>query len=76
MPIITVEVDRDLKQRMDEQPDADWDEVVQQAIRERLEKLELLEELTEETELTEADAEELASKMDEIARERIEAESR
>jgi hypothetical protein len=75
MPRITVEVDQDLKARMDDHPDAEWEAISRQAIRTRLEKLELMADLTADAELADADAEELAAKVDEIARRRIEAES-
>ena len=75
MPRFTVEVDADLERQMDNHPAVDWDEVARHAIRERAQALELLDGLTEDVELTQADAAELADRIDEIARERIEEES-
>lgn len=75
MPSITVEVDAGLKQQMENHPAVDWGEVARHAIRERAQTLELVDELTEDAELTEADAAELADRIDEIAEERIAEES-
>jgi truncated hemoglobin YjbI len=68
-------MDADLERQMDNHPAVDWDEVARHAIRERAQTLELLDEATEDIELTEADAAELADRVDEIARKRIEEES-
>ena len=75
MPNFTVEVDATLEQQMDNHPAVDWDEIARHAIRERAQTLELLDELSEDVELSEADAAELADRVDEIARKRIEEES-
>lgn len=75
MPTITVNVDDALKEQMKKHPEINWSEVTRQAIRERIEKLELIDELTAESELTEADVDELAAKINESARKRIEEES-
>jgi ribosomal protein L15 len=75
MPTITVNVDDALKERMEKHPEINWSEVTRQAIRNKIEKLELLDELTVDSELTEEDVDEIAAKIDESARERIEEES-
>jgi hypothetical protein len=75
MPRITVEVDTDLKRQMENHPTVDWDDVARHAIRERARTLELVDELTADVELSEADAAELADRIDEIAAERIAEES-
>jgi len=75
MPRFTVEVDADLEQQMDNHPAVDWGEIARHAIRERAQTLELLDELTDDGELTEADAAELADRIEEIARQRIAEES-
>ena len=75
MPTITVNVDDALKERMEKHPEINWSEVTRQAIRNKIEKLELLDELTVDSELTEEDVDEIATKIDESARERIEEES-
>jgi len=75
MPSVTVEVDADLKQQTENHPSVDWGEIARHAIRERAQTLELLDELTEDVELTEANAAELADRIDEIAQERIDEES-
>lgn len=72
MPTITVNVDNTLKERMEEHPEINWSEVTRQAIRDKIEKLELLDELTAESELTDADVDEIAARINESARERLE----
>jgi ribosomal protein L15 len=75
MPTITVNVDDALKERMEKHPEINWSEVTRQAIRNKIEKLELMDELTADSELTDADADEIAAKINENARKRIEEES-
>lgn len=71
VPTITVNVDDALKERMDRHPEINWSEVTRQAIREKITKLELMDELTADSTLTAEDAEELATRIDEHARERL-----
>jgi hypothetical protein len=75
MPSITVNVDDDLKDRMDEHPEINWSEVTRQAIQEKIEALEVMDELTSESELTERDVQEIADKINESGRERVDEES-
>lgn len=75
MPTITVNVDDALKERMEKHPEINWSEVTRQAIRSKIEKLELMDELTTDSELTDADVDELAAKINESARKRIDEES-
>jgi hypothetical protein len=75
MPTITVNVDDALKERMEKHPEINWSEVTRQAIQDKIEKLELMDELTVDSELTEEDVDELAAKINESARKRIEEES-
>lgn len=75
MPTITVNVDDDLKERMERHPEINWSEVTRQAIRNKIEKLELMDELTVDSELTNEDVDEIAAKINESARKRIEEES-
>jgi hypothetical protein len=75
MPTITVNVDDDLKERMDEHPEINWSEVTRQAIQEKIEVLEVMDELTSESELTESDVQEIADKINESGRKRIDEES-
>lgn len=70
MPTITVNVDDDLKSRMDRHPEINWSEVTRQAIREKIDALELLDELTADSTLTDADVEELAARIDRRAHDR------
>jgi len=75
MPTITVNVDDALKKRMDQHPEINWSEVTRQAIQEKLEKLELMDELTVDSELTADDVAEIATKVNESARVRLDGES-
>jgi hypothetical protein len=75
MPSITVNVDDDLKERMENHPEINWSEVTRQAIQEKIETLEVMDELTSESELTESDVQEIANKINESGRKRINEES-
>ena len=72
MPSITVNVDAELKARMEDHPEINWSEVTRQAIAEKITHLELMDELTGDSQLTEDDVDELAAKINEGARERLE----
>lgn len=72
MPSITVNVDDDLKDRMEQHPEINWSEVTRQAIREKIEALDVMDELTSGSELTESDVAEIANKVNESARDRVE----
>ena len=72
MPSITVNVDSDLKDRMDEHPEINWSEVTRQAIEEKVETLEVMDELTGKSELTETDVEEIAEKINQAGRNHLE----
>ncbi|PSQ00898.1 hypothetical protein BRC89_00875 [Halobacteriales archaeon QS_4_70_19] len=71
MPSITVNVDGDLKDRMEKHPEINWSEVTRQAIREKIETLEVMDELTSDSELTESDVAEIADKINKRERERV-----
>ena len=71
MPSITVNVDDDLKGRMEEHPEINWSEVTRQAIQEKVETLEVMDELTSSSELTESDVAEIADRINGSARERV-----
>ena len=75
MPTITVNVDDDLKKRMEKHPEINWSEVTRQAIEEKIETLEVMDELTSESELTERDVQDIAKKINESGRKRINEES-
>ncbi|WP_276250196.1 hypothetical protein [Haloarcula rara] len=75
MPSITVNVDDDLKERMEGHPEINWSEVTRQAIKEKIETLEVMDELTRESELTESDVQEIADKINESGRKRVDEES-
>jgi len=75
MPTITVNVDDNLKARMDEHPEINWSEVTRQAIQEKIEALEVMDELTSESDLTESDVREIADKINESGRKRVDEES-
>jgi predicted transcriptional regulator len=76
MPTITVNVDDDLKQRMENHPEINWSEVTRQAIKDKVKKLDLMDELTAGSELTNADVEEISAKINQSARKSLEEESR
>ncbi|SDE74631.1 hypothetical protein [Halorientalis regularis] len=75
MPSITVNVDDDLKDRMEEHPEINWSEVTRQAIQEKVETLEVMDELTSGSELTENDVADIADRINEAGRERVEKQS-
>jgi hypothetical protein len=75
MPTITVNVYDDLKERMDEHPEINWSEVTRQAIQEKIQTLEVMDELTSGSELTEKDVQEIADKINESGRKRVDEES-
>ena len=75
MPSITVNVDDDLKDRMEQHPEINWSEVTRQAIQDKIETLDVMDELTSGSELTESDVAEIADKINGSARERVEEES-
>ena len=75
MPSITVNVDDDLKGRMEEHPEINWSEVTRQAIQEKIETLDVMDELTSKSDLTESDVAEIADRINESARQRVEGES-
>ena len=75
MPSITVNVDDDLKERMERHPEINWSEVTRQAIQEKIETLEVMAELTNESDLTESDVQEIADKINESGRKRADEES-
>ncbi|QLG48664.1 hypothetical protein [Natrinema halophilum] len=75
MPSITVNVDDDLKDRMEKHPEINWSEVTRQAIQEKIETLDMMDELTSGSQLTESDVAEIANKVNENARDRVEEDS-
>ncbi|TQQ82126.1 hypothetical protein [Halonotius roseus] len=75
MPSITVNVDDDLKDRMEQHPEINWSEVTRQAIQEKIETLDVMAELTSGSELTESDVAEIADRINESAHDRVEFES-
>ncbi|ESS12793.1 MAG: hypothetical protein A07HR60_00263 [uncultured archaeon A07HR60] len=70
-----VNVDDDLKQRMEKHPEINWSEVTRQAIQEKIEALEVMDELTGKSELTERDVQKIADKINESGRNRVDGES-
>jgi hypothetical protein len=74
MPTITVNVDDDLKERMEDHPEINWSEVTRQAIREKVEVLDVMDELTSDSGLTDGDVREIADRIDASGRERVEDE--
>ncbi len=76
MPSITVNVDDDLKKRMENHPEINWSEITRQAIKEKIETLELMDELIHGSELTERDVQEIADRINERGRSGAEEESK
>ena len=74
MPTITVNVDDDLKERMEDHPEINWSEVTRQAIREKVEVLDVMDELTSDSGLTEGDVREIADRINASGRERVKDE--
>jgi hypothetical protein len=60
---------------MEKHPEINWSEVTRQAIEEKVDALEVMDELTSESELTESDVRDIADKINERGRERIDEES-
>ena len=75
MPSITVNVDNELKDRMEKHPEINWSEVTRQAIQKKIETLEVMDELTSESNLTESDVTEIADQINKSGRERVEEQS-
>jgi uncharacterized protein YnzC (UPF0291/DUF896 family) len=75
MPSITVNVDDDLKKRMEKHPEINWSEVTRQAIQEKIETLDVMDELTSGSDLTESDVQDIAQKINESGRKRVDEES-
>ncbi|WP_380678818.1 hypothetical protein [Salinigranum sp. GCM10025319] len=75
MPTITVNVDDDLKERMEKHPEINWSEVTRQAIQEKVDALEVMDELTSGSKLTERDVQEIADKINESGRKRVDEKS-
>jgi phage terminase small subunit len=75
MSSITVNVDDELKDRMERHPEINWSEVTRQAIQEKIETLEVMDELTSESELTESDVTEIADRINKSGRGRVEEQS-
>ena len=71
MASITVNVDDDLKERMNNHPEINWSEVTRQAIQEKVETLEVMEELTSKSELTESDVQDIAQKINQSGRQHV-----
>ncbi len=74
MPSVTVNVDDDLKEQMDEHPEINWSEVARGAFREKLDDLELMERLSSGSDLTEEDVDEIAELVDSNVAERLAGE--
>ncbi|AEM57532.1 hypothetical protein HISP_09865 [Haloarcula hispanica N601] len=68
-------MDNDLKERMESHPEINWSEITRQAIEEKIEALEVMDELTSESNLTESDVQEIADKINDSGRKRVDEES-
>ncbi|WEL16510.1 RHH/CopG DNA binding protein [Halorhabdus sp. SVX81] len=71
MPTVTVNVDDDLKDRMEDHPEINWSEVARGAFEEKIDDLELMSRLAPGSNLTDDDVEELADRIDSNVAERL-----
>lgn len=60
---------------MERHPEINWSEVTRLAFQEKIETLEVMDKLTSESELTESDVQEIAAKIIERGRKRVDEES-
>ena len=70
MPSLTLAVDDDLKERMDEHPEINWSHVARQSIESKLDDLELMDRLAEGIDLSQEDIDDLAEEINRRATER------
>lgn len=75
MTSITVNVDDDLKERMENHPEINWSEITRQAIQEKIKTLKMMDELISESELAESDVQDIAKKINESGRKHVDEES-
>lgn len=71
--MITVRLDRDLKDKMDEREEINWSGVARKAIRTTIEDLETMDEIAASNQMTEEDAQELAEQITETANKKAKA---
>ena len=71
MPTVTVNVDDDLKDQMEDHPEINWSEVARSAFEEKIDDLEMMKRLSSDSELTEEDVNELAELIDSNVAERL-----
>lgn len=71
MPTITVNVDEELKQRMEAHGEINWSEVARNAFEEKVDDLEMMERLASGSDLTESDIEALADLIDQNVAKRL-----
>lgn len=71
MPTVTVNVDDDLKDQMEDHPEINWSEVARSAFEEKVDDLEMMKRLSSDSELTEEDVNELATLIDSNVAERL-----
>ena len=65
MPTVDIKIPHDLKEKMKEHDELDWDKLIQDFIRTRLSKLELADSLASKSELTDKEAGEIGDKIKE-----------
>ena len=71
MPTVTVNVEEELKERMESHPEINWSEVARSAFEEKIEALELMKQLTAGSELSDEDVDEIAELIDSNVAERL-----
>lgn len=74
MPTVTVNVDEDLKEQMEDHPEINWSEVARSAFEAKVDDLELMERLSSDSQLTDDDVDELAEMIDSNVAERLAGE--
>jgi hypothetical protein len=70
MSSLTLAVDEDLKERMDDHPEINWSHVARQSIESKLDDLELMNRLADGIDLSEEDIDEIAAEINRRATER------
>ncbi|MCU4800228.1 hypothetical protein OB920_07585 [Halobacteria archaeon HArc-gm2] len=71
MPTVTINVDDDLKDQMEDHSEINWSEVARNAFEEKIDDLEMMNRLTSDSELTDEDVDELAELIDSNVAERL-----
>lgn len=63
MPTVAIKVPHDLKKKMEQHEEINWDELIQRFISERISKIELADSIASQSDLTEEDAQDIGDKI-------------